>query len=518
MGDLSTVRLAPYLADLVVSESHGASRSAGGTADEHRIDDAELLRLLHPFGGRFVERVPAGKDGTTTASESENGLRWRVISRDGGLEGTADWTHETGDAARSYYSSDDQVQAPLAVLWYGDGPDHGFQKFKDYGRGVKPQVSHGRLFAFDDRSQQLTALDIYTGRLLWRRHLPTSLVRFASFPDAVYVAMGDHCEELDAATGEVVRQLTWKLPAGTGKEPGAVAIRVDGDLILVGIGFDLPTGHSHPAIESGLWDAKILVAIDRETGSVRWTHTARERFNLHAIAIGPSAVYCVDSLQPLKADSLVRRGEAPKTFRSTLVALDRRSGRRVWSATYEYPHRAMTGRGPLAIRPYDDWVAYHAGERVVLVGKLQSVHALDARTGKPLWSSPHAGRQPLILRPDSFINQAGHQYEVTTGKRLSSKPLFRRTGGCNYTVGSENLLFLRARCATYIDLKRSEEYSLRNLRSGCSNSLVAAGGLLNVPCFSTGCVCNYPLQTSFSMYHLPESGAWSGEKPSRMAE
>ena len=37
------------------------------------------------------------------------------------------------------------------------------------------------------------------------------------------------------------------------------------------------------------------------------------------------------------------------------------------------------------------------------------------------------------------------------------------------------------------------------MRSGCSNSLIAADGLLNVPNFAVGCVCNYPLQTSFAL-------------------
>ena len=80
-------------------------------------------------------------------------------------------------------------------------------------------------------------------------------------------------------------------------------------------------------------------------------------------------------------------------------------------------------------------------------------------------------------------------------------------------VGGPNLLFLRAKSAAYVDLKTRKEHSLRNVRSGCSNSLVAAGGLLNVPCYSTGCVCNYPLQTSFSMFTMSESAAWNRGVP-----
>jgi len=51
------------------------------------------------------------------------------------------------------------------------------------------------------------------------------------------------------------------------------------------------------------------------------------------------------------------------------------------------------------------------------------------------------------------------------------------------------------------------------VRSGCSNSLVAADGLLNVPNFAVGCVCNYPIQTAFAMVHMPEAADWADETP-----
>jgi len=47
---------------------------------------------------------------------------------------------------------------------------------------------------------------------------------------------------------------------------------------------------------------------------------------------------------------------------------------------------------------------------------------------------------------------------------------------------------------------------------------IAAGGLLNAPCYSTGCVCNYPLQTSLSMFYMSESAAWSGPTPLELRE
>jgi outer membrane protein assembly factor BamB len=507
--DPATVKLPPYLASLIVSETG---------FDQNRLKPADFYQSLRPYGGILV--AYGVKWGTAELAKPKfpGAAIWQrqqqtCVRREGALEGAADWTHESGDAARVFFSSDQLVQAPLGILWYGDGPNHGYEKRKDYGRGVKPEVAEGRLVAFDDAEKELKAIDIYTGRLLWKRKTPSAIVRMVTFPDAVYVASGLKCEVLDPATGEVVRSLPLRIEATTEEKPGVVAVRATDDLLLIAIGFNLPESHhSHSAMDHGLWDAKILVGLDRKTGEQLWTRRAEHRFNLHSIVIGDGMVFTADSISPVVVDKAKRRGVSKDAYESKTIAVDGRTGKVRWQKTYSYKYRTMTGRGPLAIRPYDDWQAYNERYGILLAGKSSEVRAIDVKTGEVKWHSTSAGIQPLILSDYDFINQSGHKYEVETGKLLSKKPLFTR-GACNYTVGSDSLLFLRYKSAAYVDLNKSQKFSLRNLRSGCSNSLVAAGGLLNVPCFSTGCVCNYPLQTSFSMYHMPETGEWAGDEP-----
>ena len=89
-----------------------------------------------------------------------------MIRRPGPLPDSAPWTHEYADAATSYFSHDQRVRPPLTLLWYGDGPDHGFWSWHDYNTGIKPQVIGGRLFAMRGH-HELFAYDVYTGRLLW---------------------------------------------------------------------------------------------------------------------------------------------------------------------------------------------------------------------------------------------------------------------------------------------------------------------------------------------------------------
>jgi hypothetical protein len=72
------------------------------------------------------------------------------------------------------------------------------------------------------------------------------------------------------------------------------------------------------------------------------------------------------------------------------------------------------------------------------------------------------------------------------------------------------MALLRDRTVCMVNLDSGRTLRLRNLRSGCSNSIVAASGLLNIPNFAQGCVCNYPVQTSSAWIHTPGVEDWGG--------
>lgn len=506
VGTADTVELPPYLATLIVSETPNTLK----LTDTKSV--GQILKSLRPYGGTFCiqlnrsEQIAVAKTvGETDLSNLRIETRPDLlfIRRLGGLSGAADWTHETADAARSFFSKDELVKAPLGVLWYGDGPDHGFHKRKDYGHGVKPQVAGGRMFALQVASSTLHAVDVYTGQLLWTRKVGGS-ARYASFPDAVYVAAGRTCEVLNAADGKTTN--TFKMDIGRPADQPASAsdIRVAGDIILIGIRFN-----KENAISKGRWNSHLLVALDRKTGKQLWARKAERRYNTASIAVADGRVFCIDSHSPAEISKMSRRGEPTDTLPSTIMALEARTGKILWTLIKKDPAAVHHSLHFMGLRTKDDWLSYSAEHKMLLAGKSENTYAFNATTGLQIWHKPVRGHQPLILGPETFINQAGHTYEFATGNILNSIPLFRR-GGCNYAVGNKNLLFLRANCAAYIDIKSRQQYNLRNLRSGCSNSLVAADGLLNIPCFSVGCVCNYPIQTSFSMFHMPAAKKWHG--------
>ncbi|MDP6116416.1 MAG: PQQ-binding-like beta-propeller repeat protein [Planctomycetota bacterium] len=486
--------LPPYIANLIVTEKMG------------ELNWRQIFQSLRPYGGAacfpIAAKSPAAlPDATITKSDP-----YLICRRDGPLPDSATWTHETGNAARTYFSDDRLVRAPLGVLWYGDGPDHGFYKRKDYGSGVKPQVVGGRMFAFQIMSRTMHAIDVYTGRLIWKQKVE-SVTRYASMTDGVYVAGADKCIVYDSTSGKPIREYQIDIGDTGDKKVGVSDIRVSEELVVIAIDFDKTR-----SLKNGLWNATALVAFDRKSGKQLWSKPAQQRFNINSVAVGSKYVFCTDSANPSASAETERRGEEPSTI-STIMSLNSRTGKEVWQVQIDTGKQAWGEGNWIGMRSRDDSLVYVEGQGIVLAGKNKLLIALNAKTGKEIWRTDYGGEAPLLVRGEQFLNQRGHVFETRTGKILSGKDLIGARGGCNYVVGNPNLLFLRNRTASYIDVKTGETHFLRNLRTGCSNSLVAADGILNVPCFSVGCICNYPIQTSFAMHHMPEVAEWSGAEP-----
>lgn len=490
VGEPAAIRFPPYLASLVVAE----------TADVMPV--ARLRDLLRPYGGTaclaLSDEAHEKLAGQASAMEGEGTAleragRYTLLRRVGALVGSAAWTHECGDAARSYHSRDELVKPSLEILWYGDGEGHGFWKRKDYGVGVKPQVVGGRLFALRLSTNTLVAYDVYTGRHLWQVKVEP-FTRYASMEDGVYLAAGGMVRVLDPATGQERRAFGF---AAEG-EPAVVAdVRVADDVVVIAA-----AAEKVRAIEKGLWDAQLLVSLDRASGEVLWKRRAELRFNSNAFALGGGMVFVVDSLSAIESDTERRRADPEATEPSTILALDARTGRVQWTAVKDNPYRTYTTGHWLTLRGNDDWLAYSESLGLLVAGKQKRACAFEAASGHELWQKP-IGAAPWVLRGETFLHQGGGVVDLRTGEHQGTAFSIRR-GGCNYFVAGPHLLFIRERSVSYFDFETKQRRSLFAIRSGCSNSLVAADGLLSVPNFAVGCVCNYPIQTSFAMVHVAE--------------
>ncbi|MBM4050882.1 MAG: PQQ-like beta-propeller repeat protein, partial [Planctomycetes bacterium] len=333
----------PYLATLIVSEGL-----------DHRAMDVpvgKVFEALRPYGGVACLEVPTEKQNAFADWVGRRHLEraevtrtgdFALLRRFGPLPGSAPWTHEAADTARTYFSRDQRVKPPLGILWYGD-VESGLYERNDYDSGLKPQVAGGRLFAFQVPTNTLFGYDAYTGRLCWKRKFDRS-TRYASMDDGVYVAVGDRCLVCDAATGKELATFQYDV----GQPAFAKDIRVSDDIILIGVSSTETT-----VIGKGLWDSTMLVALDRKTGKLLWKKQAEERFNKLGIALGGGMVFCIDSLSPIESERTKVLVEKPTTTPSTLTALDARTGETKWTAATTHPFRMFKVDGGLSIRGYD---------------------------------------------------------------------------------------------------------------------------------------------------------------------
>ena len=228
---------------------------------------AACYRSLRPYGGAAVWRLSTDEHARLESTvrriqlpgtnvRQRDGLSWLV--REGALPGSDDWTHQYANAAQTVTSRDELVKAPLGLLWFGGASHQGV--LPRHGHGPSPQVAGGRVIV--EGADMLRAVDVYTGRVLWEISLPglgafydnTSHQpgagevgsNYVTLADRIYVAYGPKLLELDARTGEQLRQL--QLQGATDDSPNWGYLGVSGDY-LVATCSPVALGKSSPSSE-----------------------------------------------------------------------------------------------------------------------------------------------------------------------------------------------------------------------------------------------------------------------------
>jgi outer membrane protein assembly factor BamB len=513
VGNLSNVSLPPFMANLVVSEAPAALGQSAAVAS--------LFNSLRPYGGSAVLTTTVAEHESLAKAVESNSLVGAkltrasgesTLSRVGPLPGAADWTHEFGDPANTLMSREKRVKAPLGVLWFGGPSSDGSLFFDRHQWGPSMAVIEGRMFI--QGPGKFTAVDVYTGRILWQNKIPFGLspgrgsnwgptgYHFVVAKDGVYLTFAKKCLRLDPETGEQTREFTL-----ADKEDSWGRIRIVGDRMFVPV-FQKVDGKSDP---------KKLVVMDRNTGKLLWSKTSEMSFPL--IAIGNDKVFCYEGLlEGLYVGAGKNRVKgAPKAGPIlNIKSFDARTGKELWSRTT--PRSAS-------------WLAYAVEEDVLLVSNKQGIDAWQGENGDELWSKEAEGKgflghpenywDKVIIWKGQILDQRGpgKSYDVRTGDpRLLPNPItdeqvpweFTKVGHhCNYAIASEHLMTFRAAAAGFLDLNNGGTSRLEGFRSGCRNSLIPANGVLNAPNFAHGCSCSFSIFTSLALVHVPETDLWS---------
>lgn len=533
-----------YFADLIVSEG-ALSKAALPFAA------AEALRMLRPLGGTLLIGQPEAARGKAKPLEAaalrewskalpaesaritEEGGTWLRLVR-GPLPGAGSWSHQYADPANTTCSDDQLVKSPLSVLWFGDpGPGEMVER---HARVMTPLSVNGRFFV--QGVDVLMAYNAYNGVPLWRREMrgvtrmgaSHETSNLAANADSLFVAIGERCLRLDAATGET--KFTYTLPPWTDGKP-----RTWGYVAVVG---DTLYGSR----SAGRMTCEAIFALDVATGQTRWLHQGKSI--AHAtISIGDGQMMFVDSgITPEQRQEVLReklaaikelKGEAKLKAERELkaaavrlvVALDAATGQPRWQramdltgcggSQYWLAMGTIYARGLLAIfGVYNDghyWQQFFAGQ----FGQRRIV-VLDAKTGTEVWTKRIGYRVRPIVVGDT-LHAEPWAFDLRTGaQRMHPNPLtgreepwqWARPGHhCGCPAASPHTMFFRSYCLGYYDLVGDHGIMhFGGQRPGCWINFLPANGLLVMPEASSGCQCPFPNICTVVFQHREHTRAW----------
>jgi len=115
------------------------------------------------------------------------------------------------------------------------------------------------------------------------------------------------------------------------------------------------------------------------------------------------------------------------------------------------------------------------------------------------------GPQPAHYGPSRVDKDKvwGKRFNPVTG--LKEPRVFPKSHGCEPGMDYGHMITIRSGTGAFYD-KRFESglVNISGIRTGCTNSIIPANGILNIPYFYEGCTCGYPLASGLGMVHMPE--------------
>lgn len=321
-----------------------------------------------------------------------------------------EWTHYFHDASGNAVAHDTRVAPPNRQQWVGTPR---WSRHHDRMASMSALVSaRGRLFYIMDEGSRISielppkwnliARDGFNGTILWKRALPdwqshlwplksgpTHLTRrLVAMDEVVYVTLGyeQPVTALDAATGKTLRTFE-------GSKSTEEMILAQGVLhTLVNRG-EMELKHFNPLFNTGdqgrvakefHWNEKPreVVAFEAGTGRLLWK-------------------------KETKVAPLTLTSDGERAFfhdGEKVVCLNGRTGAPVWNSPPVPRRAAMTFNFGPRLVVQQGVLVFAGGER--------TMQAFDAKTGKELWSGPHA--KGAYLSPEDLLVAGGLVWSAPT--------------------------------------------------------------------------------------------------------
>lgn len=517
-----------YFANLIVSDRLLLEGKMPGSA-------SEALRVLRPCGGLLYLGQP--KEATTPIDRAslENwlasgGITGYGVNEDASglwiqkirepLPDAGEWTHYFAEPGNSACSGDQVVKGPMQILWFGQpGPRLIINR---HSRPMSPLFKNGRVFLpADDR---IITLDAYNGTRLWDLSVPGSRrlgafkgsAQMAVTDEYVYIAQGSQCHAVDVNNG--LPSLSLEVPQLTANEQldwGYIACLDDQ---IVGTAHKKGTpfyeysynGNCNELEEDGraCMISDYLFSRNRKTGELLWSYKNGSILE-SSIAAGGGRIYFAEN-RKLPAptgewENPGRRwvGHFTTGNNTYLVALDQRTGQKVWEQPVRLPFTEMM------YLSYSDPMIFTVGTYNLNSKCRYAVYAYDANTGQQKWTDDYDSgkdpggshgeqwQHPVIMAGNIFSRP--YFYDIQTGTRESFT--LGLGGKCGTYSASSNFLFARDSNPSYYPYGAARPKSTplcKVTRPGCFINIIPVGGLVLLPESSSGCTCDYSVQTSMA--------------------
>lgn len=483
-----------YLFNTVIDE-----RVLQGTRCEHTV---EMQRVTRPLGGVAV------------CSLEKDGFHVR-----GKLPGTGEWSHMYANPANTVCSNDTHVGSELQLHWFGrPGPQ---QMLDRHHRTVAPLWKNGRLFI--PGNDRVIGVDAYNGTPLWNVAIPGSR-RIGAYRDSSYLAAADEriyvaakgeCLVLNAETGEIEDRL--KVPDAN-REWGYLAVDETGVVGTTTKPGAIRRGHSLEAINEGtFWDSRPLVTSDqlfhRGMNGGAWQYSPAEGVIANSsVTVSDEQVFVVESTNPETKNVANGRVNPADLFSkgSRVTAIKRDEGSVAWSVDVgleklQHNIHCAFADGKLIVVG-----SRNSGQDKNTATVLYDVYVLDAASGDVVWKTTQKqgtkiggdhGEQdhhPVVVGDTLYCEPFA--YNLDDGTPLEDFAWAKKhRRGCGTVSASASTFYFRQSNPTMFDLESGEYRKVTSsTRPGCWINMIPAGGLLLIPEASSGCTCNYSIQTSLA--------------------
>ncbi len=458
----------------------------------------ELIALLVPGSGRLVNAQGA------------------ELARNPVPEGVGRWSGLYADAGNSGCSQDKLTGTDFVPQWFGaPGP----AAMIDRHLRAQPAVAGDGLMLIPGH-EEIFCLNAWNGALLWRQKFP-DFARVAALRDSSALALtagrlalasGPNALFIEPKSGKIEKQLKdpgsgdWDFIAwhqgmlfGSSAEKGAIRRKAEKAVIYDG-GY---TDNQKNLLSTSLF------AFSAD-GKPLWSRSSKGALPTPSICLLGEQVFCVEASAKIDEGKKAFKGRAAisaiAAAKPMLLSLDAKTGKELFRVPLELPATAQTCYllgGPDAASPLLLCSSFNDGGKV-----RYRLVAFSRAEGKELWRQQvdtaydpnmEHGEQdhhPLVIGDLVFCEPSF--FNLKDGQ-ASPGPAFSRGYGCGNASASATSLFFRSGGLGVCDITKRKTASINPAsRAGCWINMLPANGLLLVPEASSGCVCNFAVQSSMA--------------------